>query len=308
MVAPANSVVLTEGSPVVTGNLTAFVAAEFDLFILDGLVVPIASCESPTKLILKQPWPGETRSDVLGWVIANTGPYWQSTVAANRQLAALLNRFEAGPVKWDASGTLAGRSAYDSQPVDFVYLSVDPKPFTLFVKLANNNSPADWSPGQPLQMPAENTQAAEAAKAQAEVAAATATQKASTATTAAGTATDQAGIATGAASSAGSQASIAAQQATAAATARQQAESARDLALPAASQAQAAATATAGDRAQTGNDRTAAGAAVSASQQARDAAVAAAADARTAAAQLGAAAFDWSTDSNPDASNDWSNG
>jgi hypothetical protein len=78
--------------------------------------------------------------------------------------------------------------------------------------------------------------------------------------------------------------------------------------VPAVDRAQAAATATAGDRAQTGNDRAAAAAAVDAAQQARSAAEIAAAEARAAAAQLGLVAYDWSLDSDPDASNDWSTG
>jgi hypothetical protein len=308
MADPANSVAVATGSPVVTGTLTAFLAAEFDLFMLDGLAVAIASRQSPTQLTLRQPWPGPTRSGAVGWEIANTGPYWQSTVSANRQLATLLNRFEAGPVKWDASGTRAGRDAYNNQPIDFVYLSVEPAPFTLFVKRANTNSAADWSSGQPLQMPAENTEAAQAAKAAAQVAAATSQQQAAVATAGAGTATTQAGIASGAADTATNKATLATQQADAAAAARQEAVAARDIVVPILPQAQAAAAATAGDRVQTGIDRAAVGGSVSASQLARDAAVAAAADARAAAAALGIAAFDWSYDSNPDASNDWSNG
>lgn len=308
MADPANSVAVTAGSPVVTGTLTAFVAAELDIFVLGGIMGVVASRPSPTQLTLKQPWPGETRSGATDWEILPTGPYWHSSVAANRQLTTLLSRFEAGPVKWDASGTRAGRDAYNNQPVDFVYLSVEPAPFTLFVKRANTDSAADWSPGQPLQIPAENTLAAQAAKAAAEAAASQSREQAALASTGAGTATAQAGIASAAADTATGNAARAAQQAEAASAARQDALAARDVVVPAVDRAQAAATATAGDRAQTGNDRAAAAAAVDAAQQARSAAEIAAAEARAAAAQLGRVAYDWSLDSDPDASNDWSTG
>lgn len=164
MADPANSVAVATGSPVVTGTLTSFVAAEFDLFILNGTVAAIASRDSASKITLKQPWPGETVTEAAGWTIVNTGPYWQSSVTTNKQLAALLGKFEVGPVKWDASGPLSGRGAYNNQPKDFVYLSVDPAPFTLFVKLANTNSATDWSAGQPLQLPSESTEEAISAK------------------------------------------------------------------------------------------------------------------------------------------------
>lgn len=164
MADPANSVAVATGSPVVSGTLTSFVAAEFDLFILNGIVAAIASRDSASKITLKQPWPGESVTGATGWTIVNTGPYWQSSVTTNKQLAALLGKFEAGPVKWDASGPLSGRGAYNNQPKDFVYLSVDPAPFTLFVKLANTNSASDWSAGQPLQTKADSTAEAEAAR------------------------------------------------------------------------------------------------------------------------------------------------
>ncbi|ACB80824.1 metallophosphoesterase [Methylorubrum populi BJ001] len=214
--AAANSITVAAGSPVVTGTLTSFVAAEFDLFMLDGMAVAIASRDSSTQLTLKQPWPGESRAGAVEWVIANTGPYWQSSVATNRQLAALLSKFEAGPVKWDASGPRPGRDAYNDQPVDFVYLSVDPLPFTLFVKRANTNSAADWSAGQPLQLKADSTAEAEAARDLAQQAAGTAAGAAGTASAAASfadlrasTADAAAGTAQGAASTAASAASTA---------------------------------------------------------------------------------------------------
>ncbi|MBA9070705.1 hypothetical protein FHR71_004475 [Methylobacterium sp. RAS18] len=147
---PANSVAVAAGSPVVSGHHTSFVAAEFDLFILNGITVAIASRDSTSQVTLKHPWPGESATGAMGWEIANTGPYWHSTVATNRQLAALLGKFEAGPVKWDASGSLAGRDVYNNQGIDFVYLAVDPLPFRLYVKLVNSNSASDWSLPQTL--------------------------------------------------------------------------------------------------------------------------------------------------------------
>ncbi|CAO4179372.1 SGNH/GDSL hydrolase family protein [Methylorubrum aminovorans] len=161
---PVNSVAVATGSPVVSGYLTAFVAAEFDLFMLDGMVVAIDARESDTRIRLKKPWPGTTRTGVVNWEIVNTGPYWQSNVALNRQLQKLLNTFEAAPFRWDVSGPFSERASYNNQPKGFSFLSIDPLPFTIYVKQANTNNASDWSAGQVLQLPPEVTAQAVAAR------------------------------------------------------------------------------------------------------------------------------------------------
>ena len=180
MADPINSVAVATGSPVVTGTLTAFQAAEDDIFILNGDAYAVASRDSSSQITLKQPWRGTSLSGVAkpDWTIVNTGPYWQSTVAMNQQLSALLRKFEAGPVKWDASGSSSARSQYDGQAKDFVFLSVDPLPFALYVKLSS--AIGDWSAGQALQLKADSTAEAEAARDIAQAAAAAASANAAT--------------------------------------------------------------------------------------------------------------------------------
>ncbi|BAQ44411.1 hypothetical protein [Methylobacterium aquaticum] len=150
MAISAGLVSVTTGSPVVSGSLTSFVAAEGDQFILRGLTVVIAQVVSPSKILLKQDWVGPSISGASDWDISLTGPYWQSQVTTNKRISDLLTKFEAGPVKWDQAGTMAGRNQYDDQPAGFTYLSVDPMPFRIYTKLANTNSASDWSDGQVL--------------------------------------------------------------------------------------------------------------------------------------------------------------
>ncbi|GLS45170.1 hypothetical protein [Methylobacterium brachythecii] len=151
MADPNNSVAVTAGSPVVTGTLTSFVAAEYDIFILDGVVGVVDSRQSPTQITLKNPWAGPSQSAQLDWVIVNTGPYWSASKTTNAQLNELLRKWEAGPFKWDATGTLAGRAAYNNQDAGFSYLAADITPFLFFIKLANTNSASDWSAGQVIE-------------------------------------------------------------------------------------------------------------------------------------------------------------
>lgn len=54
-------------------------------------------------------------------------------------------------LKYDASGTLAQRAAYDTMPQGFAYLQTDVTPFVLFVKASATT--ADWSSGTPIESP-----------------------------------------------------------------------------------------------------------------------------------------------------------
>lgn len=327
MATSAGLVSVTTGSLVVSGTLTSFVAAEGDQLILRGLTALIDRLVSPSQILLKKPWSGPNIANAAEWDISLTGPYWNQSTTTNLRLSQLLSRFEAGPIKWDMAGPPSDRAKFNDQGVGFVFLSVG-DPWTLYTKLANTGQSSDWSPGQEIKgTAAESTIEAQEARDDALLSADRASTASGTATSAASAAAGSASGAAGSASAAQASASNAAfkadvassgaeaatihaatafAQAGAAEASRQAADAARDLALPAASTAQAAAAATAQDRTQTGNDRAASGAAVSQSQAARDAATAAAADAKSYAAQLQLAAFDWSFDSSPDPSNDWS--
>ena len=182
MAVPLNSVAVAAGSLIVTGYATTFVAAEGDLFVLDGFVALIASRDSASQLTLRHAWSGPSRTEATAWEIAPFGPYWRSTSTTNRQLSALLARFSAGPVKFDAVGTLAERSAQNGQGKGFTYLAIDPEPWQIFVKLANTNSASDWSSGQSLQVRVELTSEAQAARDAAASSAATAGSGAAIAT------------------------------------------------------------------------------------------------------------------------------
>ncbi|MFE1598173.1 hypothetical protein [Methylobacterium sp. ID0610] len=180
-----------------TGYLTQFVAGEYDLFLYDGKVVVIDKMISTSELRLKQPWPGPDLDGATGWVIQNSGPALNSPALVNKRVTDLINKFEAGPIKADAAGTLAQRDQYNGQPVGFIFLATSPAPWTLYTKLANTNTAADWSPGQAIYNKADSTVEAIAAAATATSARDTAVQardtamsSASTASAAAVTATD----------------------------------------------------------------------------------------------------------------------
>lgn len=237
-------------------------------------------------------------------------------------------------VKPDASGSLASRAAHNGEAPGFVYLAVSTTAagpaWTLYIKQGTSGTDADWSVGLPLKSsPAQSTADAQAAADSATASAGTATDRAAVATSQAGVAVDRASVATAQATTATDRALVAAAQAATAMqgaaaatvgaqTATQQAQIASDQATlstqnriasaSARDQAAAAATATAGDRVQTGIDRAAASDTVTASQASATAAQAAAADARQFAAAIGQQIYDFSFDSAPDPSNDWSVG
>ncbi|WP_018261876.1 sialate O-acetylesterase [Methylobacterium sp. WSM2598] len=151
MAEPANSVAVAAGSLVVTGTLTSFVAAQNDLFVAGGAVGLIASRESTTHLTLAQPWRGPSLSGEVAWGILSLGEYWRSAITISQKMQALVSLWEGtGLLHWNASGTLAERDGYNNQPAGFIYLATSPLPWRLYVKQANTNSAADWSPGQAI--------------------------------------------------------------------------------------------------------------------------------------------------------------
>lgn len=146
MADPAPSVAVATGSLVVTGTATSFIAAENDLFCARGQAVPIASRQSPTQITLKQPWPVAPLSGEQAFNILSLGEYWRSAISINKRFADLLAKWEVvNPFKFDAAGTLAERDNYNNQPRGFVYVATDQRPIHIYIKLANTNSPTDWS-------------------------------------------------------------------------------------------------------------------------------------------------------------------
>jgi hypothetical protein len=195
MATSAGLVSVTTGSLVVSGNLTAFVAAEVDQFILRGITAVIQRAISPSQLQLARPWPGPDIASAADWDISLTSPNWSSTVVTNRRLTDLLNQFEAGPIKPDAAGPFSERSRYNDQGVGFIFLSTG-EPWTLYTKLANTGSASDWSPGQAIRgSPAESTVEAQAARDDAALSAGQASGAAGTAQTAAALASGHAATA-----------------------------------------------------------------------------------------------------------------
>lgn len=217
-----NTVSVTAGSAVVTGDVTSFVAAEGDLFCLAGLAMPIASRQSTSQLTLRHPWPGATLAGRADYDILPTGPYWQSSVTTNKLVTDLLTKIDSGlPLKADATGSLAGRAAYDNQPAGFIYFDTESNGgmWTAYVK--RSSAVGDWSSGAQIRATAaQSTAAAEAARdaaqtyagqsyayfgsAQASAAAGSASSAQGSAGSAAGSAASASGSAWSAASSASS--------------------------------------------------------------------------------------------------------
>lgn len=146
MADPAPSVSIGTGLTVVTASAPVLTAAENDLFCARGQAIPIASRQSPTQITLKQPWPVASLVGEQAFNILSLGEYWRSAISINKRFADLLSKWEVvSPFRFDAAGTLAQRDGYNDQPRGFVYISLDPLPVRLFMKLANTNSASDWS-------------------------------------------------------------------------------------------------------------------------------------------------------------------
>ncbi|MFE1601643.1 hypothetical protein [Methylobacterium sp. ID0610] len=175
MANPDNSISIATGSLVVSGAVTAFKAAEWDILHVGNMAVPIEFQVSTSELRLKYPWPGPDVVGRLDWRINNCGPYWTSAGTVARRINDLLDKMEAGPIKWDAAGTLAERDDYNGQPVGFLYLAIEPDAvWTLYTKLANFGLPTDWSTGQALVLTPTITEEARASRDDAVAAAAAA--------------------------------------------------------------------------------------------------------------------------------------
>lgn len=143
-------ITVTNGSIVVTGNLTQFVAAPGDLLVVQGISAVIAERVDSATLRLRDPWAQVTVTDTLEWEIVPTADYWNSVVEIHRKISNLIQMLEGGlPLKPDAAGTLPERDAFNDQPEGFLYLQTDVNPFLLYVK--TGPGPTNWSVGQRLQ-------------------------------------------------------------------------------------------------------------------------------------------------------------
>jgi hypothetical protein len=141
----ANSITVANGSPIVAGYLTSFVAAPGDLFVLGTDVIPILSQDSTSQLTLKYPWPGSNTSDRTDFDIISTAAYWHDNVNTLKSVNDLLERIKLGlPFNIDASGLLSERSEYDLTPTGFKFLATD-APAKLYIKQGPTAS--DWSGG-----------------------------------------------------------------------------------------------------------------------------------------------------------------
>jgi hypothetical protein len=271
----ANSVTVTNGSAIVAGYLTSFVAADGDLFVLGDSAIPVASADSTIQITLKWAWPGTTATDRTDFYILKTGAFWHDNVNTLVKVNELLQKIDLGlPFTIDDAGTLAQRSRDDDQPAGFKFLAVD-FPAKMYVKIGPN--PTDWSLGIAVQNQA--TEAALVASAEAQAARDIAVEKAddvvgyaASASTDAATATTQAGIAT-------TQAGIATTQASGATSANTAAQSAKTAAQTSQTNAANSATAAAGSASTASTQATNASNSATAAQTARTAAETAATNA-----------------------------
>ena len=183
----ANSITVTQNSAIVTGYLTAFVAAEGDLLVVEGAAIPILRANSTSQITLKWAWPGATGGDKTKWEISKTGDYWNDTVGALTKVNEVLEKIRLGlPLAPDYAGPFSDRSKFDLVIPPFLFLAATPSPPRLYVK--NGPTATDWSTG--IAISSDATQAA----------------------------VDAAGVAQGYATNASNSASAAAQSSTAAAT------------------------------------------------------------------------------------------
>lgn len=141
------TVSVTAGQTAVAGKDTAFIAFPDDLLTVAGFSVPIAAA-SATNITLKYPWPGPTLIDTPNWTLSNTAAAWNPGTQTYLRVNELLDRIAAGlPFSPDANGPLAGRSAYNNQPANFIYLATDGGAWTIYIKQSAANADTSWSPG-----------------------------------------------------------------------------------------------------------------------------------------------------------------
>lgn len=142
------TITLTTGSPTVTGSGTAWQTA----LITGGTVyaeapggnaLPIDTIDSDTQITAAVEWTGA--SGTYSYALMRDTSYGAQQVANANTLAQLIAELRAGTIfKYDASGTLAGRSAYDGRAAGFAYLvSAGVTEPVLYVKASATNG--DWS-------------------------------------------------------------------------------------------------------------------------------------------------------------------
>jgi hypothetical protein len=120
-------ITLTNGSAVVTGIGTAWqislIAGGLIAAEADGNPLPIESVNSDTSITAAIEWKGATGT--YGYALVRDTAYLQQLNLNSATLARLIAELEAGTIfKYDASGDLSGRSAYDDRAKDFSYLVV----------------------------------------------------------------------------------------------------------------------------------------------------------------------------------------
>ncbi|CAD7023112.1 fusion protein [Pseudorhizobium endolithicum] len=139
------TVSLTNGSAVVTGNgtlwQTALIAGGNIIVEAEGNILPIASVDSETKITAELKWMGATGS--YGYAIQRDTAYLKTLDRNSETVAYLLDEIRKGTIfKYDASGTLAERAAYNAQPKGFSYLVLAGTTARLYVKASNTSG--DW--------------------------------------------------------------------------------------------------------------------------------------------------------------------
>jgi hypothetical protein len=139
-------VILTNGSAVVTGVLTAWDTALIAGGVIypeaDGNSLPIASVDGDLAITAATKWKGATGT--YNYAIVRDTAYLQQVSTNSSTLAQLVAELAAGTIfKYDASGDLAGRATYDTRPQGFAYLvSVGVSQPQLYVK--GSATSGDW--------------------------------------------------------------------------------------------------------------------------------------------------------------------
>ncbi|KAA0689865.1 hypothetical protein DTW90_30705 [Neorhizobium sp. P12A] len=139
-------VILTNGSAVVTGVLTAWATALIAGGVIypeaDGNPLPIASVDGDLAITAATKWKGATGT--YNYALVRDTAYLQQVSTNSSTLAQLVAELAAGTIfKYDASGDLAGRATYDTRPQSFAYLvSVGVTQPQLYVK--GSATSGDW--------------------------------------------------------------------------------------------------------------------------------------------------------------------
>lgn len=138
-------VTIVSASSNVVGSGTTWLdsVGEGDILSIGGALGFVDAVLSDTEIRLLEPWPDDVALGAYSII-----PYGvrQDFIETNRLFRELSERVAKGQsFKPDASGSLAGRSAFDDEPQNFFYAQTDVEPFLVFAKLSAAS--ADWSGG-----------------------------------------------------------------------------------------------------------------------------------------------------------------